>query len=176
MATEIEKKYVIKDLSAIEELPILEKKRITQNYIAVQDMFECRIRHTHIIENNTKGERENFASFYEKELYEMTFKTGKGTVRQELTEELPQEQYNRIDEFLPYLPIVKIRTVYDFSKYGTKEIEVDEFKIPHGVCFAEIEFSNKKTLKEFNPPDFLGNELTIRNQFFWHEVNNFRVG
>lgn len=143
---EIERKFLVKDINAINEIiSKYPKKTITQDYLYVDDYTAVRKRK--IEENgNTK--------------YVYTVKTMKiGISVNEFEKEITKEEYDALKINVEYITLSKDRYVIPYVD-GLK-IEVDVFKgVYEGIVFAEIEFKSELQATQIELPKWFDKEMS----------------
>ena len=139
MGTEIERKF---RLAEEPDWPAdCEHREIEQGYVAIEpgDGAEVRLR-------RAAGERF------------LTVKRGSGLTRGEDEIELTESQFDALWPLTDGRRVVKTR--YTVPHPGLT-IEVDVFKGDlEGISTAEVEFESEAASAEFDPPDWLGDEVT----------------
>lgn len=97
--------------------------------------------------------------------YEMTVK-GKGTlVRAEVNIPITAEQYREMAQLLTRPPIRKDYRVYDLGEGLRLECSVVDSGDPGSFMYAEVEFDSEEAARAFEPPAFLGREMTENPAF-----------
>lgn len=139
---EIEKKYLLEeppgDLHAHPSVPI------EQGYLIVTDAEELRIR--------KKG-----GSFI------LTLKKGSGTIREEVEIEIAEEEYRQFAGHTTGDIIKKRRIDYP---HGGHKLEIDIYQGGlEGLAVAEVEFSSEREMGGFTAPDWLGEDVSEREEF-----------
>lgn len=136
--TEIERKYLV--ASAPADLGKHPSKPILQGYLAVESGgTEVRLRR--------KGER-----------YFETVKSGRGLERQEAEVELTRDQF---ESLWPAVGDRQVRKVRYEIPLGDLTLEVDVYGGPlEGLVTAEVEFATVEASRAFEPPAWLGAEVT----------------
>lgn len=139
---EIEKKYLPENPP--EDLHEYPSVSIEQGYVIVTDEEELRIR--------KKGDS-----------HLLTLKKGSGTTRSEVEITLTEEQYRRFSVETVGSRIHKKRFEYPL---GGHIVEIDVYRGHlEGLLTAEVEFSSSDEMKEFIPPDWLGEDVSEREEF-----------
>lgn len=137
MGTEIERKFVLR--SAPDWLAEAPSESISQGYLAIGDDTEVRIR---LIGGQPK----------------LTVKTGTGLEREETEIDLEHEQYEALWPLTKGRRIEKVR--YRRDESGAT-IEIDVYSGAHqGLIVAEVEFASIAASDAFEPPEWLGEEVT----------------
>ena len=113
---------------------------ISQGYlVSLDDGTQVRLR--------KKGER-----------YSLTFKRGTGNVREEREVELSSEQFDALWPATDGKRLVKTR--YEIP-LGDRVVEIDVYHDRHeGLVVAEVEFDEEDAARNFQPPDWLGDDVT----------------
>jgi len=140
---EIERKFLVK-----RQPPDLERYRnreIEQGYLAAQrDGRQLRLRKA--------GNR-----------YSLTFKRGRGTIREEWEIELTPAQFEQLWPATGGCRLRKRR--YDVP-FGQFVIEVDIYDGSNkGLIVAEVEFDSLEQCRDFQPPDWLGREVSGQSRY-----------
>jgi adenylate cyclase len=139
---EIEKKWLLQELP--EKLYTYPSESIEQGYVMVTENEELRIR---------KKEQ----SFF------LTFKKGSGTTRQEIEIGISREQYDEFKKCIIGTPIHKRRVKYPYRGHT---VEIDVYKGPlEGLIVAEVEFGSHKSMNEFRPPAWFGEDVSRKKEF-----------
>jgi len=90
--------------------------------------------------------------------YSLTYKRGAGKVRDEREVELTAEQFADLWPATEGKRLVKTR--YEIP-FGDRVVEIDVYHERHeGLVVAEVEFDTEQTAKDFQPPDWLGDDVT----------------
>jgi CYTH domain-containing protein len=90
--------------------------------------------------------------------YFLTFKRGAGRVREEREVELNAGQFDALWPATAGKRLVKTR--YEIP-HGDRVVEIDVYHDRHeGLVVAEVEFDDEDTAKNFEPPDWLGDDVT----------------
>ena len=142
-AHEIERKFLVRELPP--NLKRCESRPIEQGYFAAQrDGSQVRLRKA--------GTQ-----------HTLTFKRGRGVKRQEWEIALIPEQFN---ELWPTTEGRRLRkTRYDVP-YGEYLIEVDIYAGRNkGLVVAEVEFDDEKQCEQFQPPAWLGREVSGKSRY-----------
>ncbi len=136
LAVEIERKFLVPDPPDLAETVADE---IEQGYLAIGEDGEVRVRR--------KGEK-----------LVLTAKRGTGLSRLEAEIELDRE---RFDELWPLTEGRRLHKRRHVVPHGELRIEVDVYdgKL-QGLVVAEIEFSSEEEARGFDPPAWLGEEVT----------------
>ncbi|MBO8160663.1 MAG: hypothetical protein H0Z24_03420 [Thermosipho sp. (in: Bacteria)] len=159
MGSEIERKFLVKDmpLQLIEQC--VSKVQIIDQFYLAYGQEEIRIRRVET--TYSCDDKENIE-------YYMTHKAGLGLNRMENEITIKPQTFNQLKRF-GGKPVRKIRMV-------CPEFSIDIFLTPSFLVVAEIEFDNDKQAKEFEPWDWLGEEVTEKPEYSsqgqWRIVNN----
>jgi len=138
MPLEIERKFLVRKLP--DGLTSYPSSDISQGYlVSLDDGLQVRLRKS--------GER-----------HLLTYKRGTGNVREEREVELTAEQ------FAAFWPATKgkrlVKTRYEIP-FGDYVVEIDVYHDRHeGLVVAEVEFDTEEVAKDFQPPDWLGDDVT----------------
>jgi adenylate cyclase len=90
--------------------------------------------------------------------YSLTYKRGMGNVREEREVELTAGQFAALWPATEGKRLVKTR--YEIP-FGDRVVEIDVYHGRHeGLVVAEVEFDAEKAAKDFQPPDWLGDDVT----------------
>lgn len=139
MGTEIERKFRLRE--APDWVGDHESNRIEQGYLAVA----------------TDGAPEIRVRRYGEDAW-LTVKRGSGKTREEAEVELSEEQYEALWPLTEGRRIHKVRYVVP---HDTLEIEIDVFEGDlWELVMGEVEFESEAASNEFEPPDWLGEEVT----------------
>jgi CYTH domain-containing protein len=135
---EIERKFLVRKLP--DNLASHAPKEISQGYlVSMDDGLQVRLR--------KKGDK-----------YWLTFKRGVGNVREEREVELTAEQFGALWPATEGKRLVKTR--YEIP-LGERVVEIDVYHGKHeGLVVAEVEFDAEEAAKDFQPPDWLGDDVT----------------
>ena len=135
---EIERKFLVRKLP--DGLTSYPHNEISQGYlVSLDDGLQVRLRKS--------GER-----------YTLTFKRGRGNVREEREVELTATQFETLWPATEGKRLVKTR--YEIP-LGELTVEIDVYRERHeGLVVAEVEFDDEDAAKNFQPPDWLGNDVT----------------
>jgi adenylate cyclase len=135
-AVEVERKFVVPERP---ELGGTEFDEIEQGYLAIGTEGEVRVRR--------KGDR-----------LLLTAKRGAGLSRQEAEVELDRERFDRLWALTEGRRLQKRRHVVP---HDGLRIEIDVYEGDlEGLVVAEIEFPSEEEANEFEPPGWLGEEVT----------------
>jgi len=135
---EIERKFLVRELPR--DLTSYPHNKISQGYlVSLDDGTQVRLR--------KKGEN-----------YSLTFKRGTGNVREEREVDLSAEQFDALWPATEGKRLVKTR--YEIP-LGDRVVEIDVYHSRHeGLVVAEVEFDDEAEAKAFQPPDWLGEDVT----------------
>jgi CYTH domain-containing protein len=135
---EIERKFLVRKLPA--DLTTYPTNEIAQGYlVSMDDGLQVRLRKT--------GQR-----------YSLTYKLGTGNVREEREVELTEEQFDALWPATEGKRLVKTRHEIPL---GERTVEIDHYHDRHeGLVVAEVEFDDEEAAKNFQPPDWLGDDVT----------------
>jgi len=135
---EIERKFLVRKLPG--DLTSYRSNEISQGYlVSLDDGTQVRLRR--------KGDK-----------YSLTFKRGTGNVREEREVELTAEQFDKLWPATEGKRLVKTR--YEIP-LGERVVEIDVYHDRHeGLVVAEVEFDDEAIAKDFQPPDWLGDDVT----------------
>ena len=135
---EIERKFLVRELPG--DLPSYRSSEISQGYlVSLDNGLQVRLRQS--------GER-----------YFLTFKRGTGNVREEREVELTAGQFDALWPATEAKRLVKTRYEIPFND---RIVEIDVYHGRHeGLIVAEVEFDDEEAAKTFEPPDWLGDDVT----------------
>jgi adenylate cyclase len=138
MHREIERKFLVRKLPA--DLTSYPNNEIAQGYlVSLDDGTQVRLRKS--------GER-----------FSLTFKRGTGNVREEREVELTAEQFAALWPATEGKRLAKTRSEIPL---GDRIVEIDVYHDRHeGLVVAEVEFDEEESAKNFQPPDWLGDDVT----------------
>ena len=138
MHREIERKFLIRELP--EQLAEFPHAEISQGYlVSLDDGLQVRMRKSD-------------------ESYSLTYKRGVGNVREEREVELTPAQFDALWPATEGKRLEKTR--YDIP-LGNRVVEIDVYGGRHnGLVVAEVEFDDEESAKNFQPPDWLGDDVT----------------
>ncbi|HXM32094.1 MAG TPA: CYTH domain-containing protein [Chthoniobacterales bacterium] len=138
MNREIERKFLVRKLP--EELAGFPHAEISQGYlVSLDDGLQVRLRKLD-------------------ERYSLTYKRGTGNVREEREVELTPTQFDALWPATEGKRLVKTR--YNIP-LGDRIVEIDVYGGRHsGLVVAEVEFDDEESAKNFQPPDWLGDDVT----------------
>jgi adenylate cyclase len=133
---EVERKFLVDEPPGLSDTPA---KAIEQGYLAADEGAEVRLRR--------KGE----------ELL-LTAKRGSGLERGEAEVGLDREQF---DSLWPLTESRRLRKTRHELPHGELTIELDVYAGElDGLVVAEVEFESKREAREFEPPEWFGDEVT----------------
>jgi CYTH domain-containing protein/CHAD domain-containing protein len=138
MSSEIECKFVLAELPA--ELADRPGVQISQGYLSNGEGAEIRLRRA--------GERTL-----------LTVKTGSGEVREEVEVELAGELFEALWPLTEGRRIVKRRLLEPLDRELVAEVDVYAERLA-GLLVAEVEFGSERQARGFEPPAWLGREVT----------------
>ena len=135
---EIERKFLVRKLP--DDLTAFPCSDISQGYLVSQDDgLQVRLR--------SKDEK-----------YTLTYKRGLGNVREEREVTLTLEQFATLWPATEGKRLSKTR--YEIP-FGERVVEVDIYGGKHeGLVVAEVEFDDEESALNFQPPDWLGDDVT----------------
>jgi CYTH domain-containing protein len=135
---EIERKFLVRKLPA--NLSTLVSTNISQGYlVSTDDGLQVRLRKS--------GEQ-----------YSLTYKRGAGNVREEREVELTTDQFSTLWPATEGKRLIKTR--YEIP-LGELVVEIDVYGDRHeGLVVAEVEFDDEESARKFQPPDWLGDDVT----------------
>jgi CYTH domain-containing protein len=135
---EIERKFLVRKIP--DGLTSYPASEIAQGYlVSLEDGLQVRLRKS--------GER-----------YSLTHKRGTGNVREEREVELTAEQFDALWPATEGKRLAKTR--YEIP-FGDRVVEIDVYHEKHeGLVVAEVEFDAEEAAKDFQPPDWLGADVT----------------
>jgi len=138
MHREIERKFLVRKMPG--GLTSYPASDIAQGYlVSLDDGLQVRLRKS--------GERHSLA-----------YKRGTGNVREEREVELTAEQFDALWPATEGKRLVKTR--YEIP-FGERVVEIDVYHEKHeGLLVAEVEFDTEQASKDFQPPDWLGADVT----------------
>ena len=138
MHREIERKFLVRKFP--DGLTSYPSNEISQGYlVSLDDGLQVRLRKS--------GEQ-----------YTLTFKRGAGNVREEREVELNSKQFEALWPATEGKRLVKTR--YEIP-LGVLTVEIDVYHERHeGLVVAEVEFDEEDAAKNFQPPDWLGDDVT----------------
>jgi adenylate cyclase len=138
MHREIERKFLIRKLP--DGLTSYPSSDISQGYlVSLDDGLQVRLRKS--------GER-----------HSLTYKRGMGNVREEREVELTDEQFAALWPATEGKRLLKTRHEIPF---GDRVVEIDVYHGRHeSLVVAEVEFDTEEAAGNFEPPDWLGDDVT----------------
>ncbi|HEY7257335.1 MAG TPA: CYTH domain-containing protein [Solirubrobacterales bacterium] len=138
MTTEVERKFLLDELPSISEGS--EPIHIEQGYLAIDERAEVRVR---------RADRECL----------LTAKGGHGEVREEVEIHLGEAQFEALWPLTEGRRLRKARHLIPLE--GELKVELDVFAGDlDGLVVAEIEFADVDQSHRFEPPGWLGEEIT----------------
>jgi adenylate cyclase len=133
---EIERKFVV---SRVPDLSVADGDEIEQGYLAIGSEGEVRVRR--------KGDK-----------LLLTAKRGSGLSREEAEVEIDQASFDRLWSLTEGRRLAKRRHLVSD---GALQVEVDVYRGDlEGLVVAEVEFPSEEDAKAFDPPDWMGEEVT----------------
>lgn len=141
---EIERKFLVKDISGI-DLSKFIKKQIIQDYL-YKDIYT-------VIRKRKIKKDDNI-------VYKYTIKTDKkGLSVNEIEKEITKSEYDMLQCVNNYNTINKTRYIIPIKNNLKIELDIfhDKFE---GIIFAEIEFIDEKQANEFKVPYWFGKEIS----------------
>jgi adenylate cyclase len=133
---EVERKFLVTQRPNLDGT---QAEEIAQGYLAIGEVGEVRLRR--------KGER-----------LLLTAKRGAGLSREESEVELDREAFDRLWPLTEGRRLHKRRHLLPLDDH---EIEVDVYAGElEGLVIAEIEFASEDEARAFEPPDWLGEDVT----------------
>ena len=135
---EIERKFLVRKMP--DGLTSYPNNEISQGYlVSLDDGTQVRLR--------KKGDG-----------YTLTFKRGTGNIREEREVELTAKQFDSLWPATDSKRLVKTR--YEIP-LGGRVVEIDVYHDRHeGLVVAEVEFNDEEASRNFQPPDWLGDDVT----------------
>ncbi len=137
---EIERKFLLEEFP---DLPLVEESEMCQGYLCTEPTVRIRSR------KNASGTS-----------YELCFK-GKGTlVRQEIELPITEEVFCELEELVGKPLIRKVYRAYRLPGGEKLECSLVDQGSPWEFRYAEVEFATVEEAQRFQPPDFLGEDIT----------------
>ena len=135
---EIERKFLVRKLP--DDLTAFPSSEISQGYlVSLDDGLQVRLR--------SKDEKRT-----------LTYKRGLGNVREEREVVLTPEQFATLWPATEGKRLSKTR--YEIP-FGERIVEIDIYRGEHdGLVVAEVEFDDEESALSFQPPDWLGDDVT----------------
>ena len=135
---EIERKFLVRKLP--DDLTAFPSTEISQGYlVSTDDGLQVRLRK-------------------KLEQYSLTYKRGLGNVREEREVALTPEQFATLWPATEGKRLIKTR--YEIP-FGDRVVEIDIYGGKHdGLVVAEVEFEDEESAISFQPPDWLGDDVT----------------
>ena len=143
MPREIERKFLLKRLpDGLKDYP---HEEIEQGYLAVErDGVQVRLR--------KKGD-----------VRSLTYKRGNKSAREECEIRLTGEQFDALWPATKGRRLTKTRFDVPWREHT---IEVDIYTGRHdGVVVAEVEFADERSCRDFEPPDWFGEDVTGKSRY-----------
>jgi CYTH domain-containing protein len=138
---EVERKFLVAERP---DLDRADSDEIEQGYLAIGADGEVRLRR--------RGEQ-----------LVLTAKRGSGLARDEAEVELERDAFEELWPLTEGRRLHKRRYVLP---YGDLEFEVDVYEAGlEGLVVAEIEFPSEDAAREFEPPDWIGEEVTGEERY-----------
>jgi CYTH domain-containing protein len=140
---EIERKFLVRTLPP--DLAAFSHAQIEQGYLAIAaEGVQVRLRKSG-------------------ETHSLTFKRGRGSAREEREVELTREQFTVLWPGTGGKRLTKTR--YDVP-LGDRLVEIDVYSGRHeGLIVAEVEFDDEQSALAFQPPDWLGADVTHDSRY-----------
>lgn len=142
---EIERKFLVKHIPDLSQIPNLQKNYIKQAYISTTPLLRIRQKN---------------------EQYFFTYKS-RGTIqRTEVEEEITKEQFLNLWSKIEGYPIIKTRYTFPLVDIINKNksclfVELDIYEGEHeGFKNVEVEFSSLEEANSFIPPEWFGEDIT----------------
>lgn len=138
MHREIERKFLVRKLP--ENLSTHPHTEISQGYLAIaDDGLQVRLRK-------------------KRDQHSLTYKRGVGNVREEREVTLTADQFSTLWPATEGKRLIKTR--YEIP-LGDRVVEIDIYGGRHeGLVVAEVEFDDEKSAEDFQPPEWLGDDVT----------------
>lgn len=135
---EIERKFLVRKLP--DDLAMYPSTEISQGYlVSTDDGLQVRLRKKH-------------------DEYSLTYKRGLGNVREEREVTLSAEQFSTLWPATAGKRLIKTR--YEIP-LGDRVVEIDLYGGQHeDLIVAEVEFEDEQSALNFQPPDWLGDDVT----------------
>jgi CYTH domain-containing protein len=135
---EIERKFLVRKLP--DDLAAFPSTEISQGYlVSLDDGLQVRLRK-------------------KREQYSLTYKRGLGNVREEREVALTAEQFTTLWPATEGKRLSKTRYEIPFAE---RVVEIDVYSGKHdGLVVAEVEFDDEQSAINFQPPDWLGEDVT----------------
>ncbi len=150
MAKEIERKFLVIDIP--KNINIIKSQNIHQTYLANNEEESLRVRKVNC------------------NIFTMTFKSGRGLVREEIEFPISEQTYNQLINS-NIIPLIKTRMKIDDGKY------VYDLDIYHNIeegnlKTIEVEFEDEKLANDFVPPDWFDKEVTGQSEYLNQNLFN----
>lgn len=135
---EIERKFLVREMPR--DLTSYPSNEIAQGYlVSLDDGLQVRLRKSN-------------------ERYTLTFKRGTGSIREEREVELSASQFDQLWPATEGKRLLKTR--YEIP-FGHHVVEIDVYHDRHeGLVVAEVEFDAEEGARNFQPPAWLGDDVT----------------
>ncbi len=147
MALEIERKFIMNTFP--NQLRCLGEVHLEQGYISIEP--EIRIHKATDIQNGMTQ-------------YRLTVKGDGDLSRTEIKTEVDRNFYNEIVEFIGKPMIQKRYKRYQLGEHILEVSQVDP-GTPWEFYYGEIEFSSEEEAKGYQPPEFLGQDVTQKADY-----------
>jgi adenylate cyclase len=138
MGKEIERKFLLRRVPSLADGQ--ESVDIEQGYLAIDEETEVRVR---------RADQDRF----------ITVKGGRGEVRDEIEITIGDEQFGALWPLTEGRRLIKRRLVVSLEDGLKVELDVFQGEL-EGLLIAEVEFESEAESEEFEPPDWLGDEIT----------------
>ena len=140
---EIERKWIVKGLPDA-DLPLIKEQYMRQGYISVEPTVRIRL-------EQEKGKDAQ---------YIICFKSKGKIARKEIEFPIEEAQFGQLEELIGCPLIEKTRYTYELG--GGLELEVNsvEPETDTGYWYAEVEFPDIETAKNWTPPSYLAEYLS----------------
>jgi CYTH domain-containing protein len=143
VAKEIERKFLLPLVPGLADGQ--QFVEIEQGYLAIDEETEVRVR---------RADQDRF----------ITVKGGQGEVRDEIEIAISDKQFAALWPLTEGRRLSKRRLVVTLER--GLEVELDVFKDElEGLLIAEVEFESEAESDEFEPPDWLGREVTGNDRY-----------
>jgi adenylate cyclase len=142
-SAEIERKFLVRDVpDDLEQHP---HEKIRQGYVSVSaDGTEARV-------------RDQGGSYF------LTVKSGHGEARTEVELPIPEKTF---DSLWPLTRGQRVRKVRYHVPIEGRMVEIDRYRRKlKGLVVAEVEFPDEDAARAFQPPEWLGEEVTGNDRF-----------
>ena len=143
---EIEKKFRVQYLpEQLEQYPC---RVIEQAYLCTKPTVRIR-----------RSNEDYILTLKDKQGVQELHAAGAGIINREIEIPLTREAYEHLKTKADGYLIEKRRYLIPLTDGLTAELEVFQGRLT-GLCFAEVEFPDVETAKEFRPPEWLGQEVS----------------